>query len=55
MVAIEERKRGREEEEDICFAMRIIHVLYMLVKHVMDIQALLLQGEWEKFAISRLV
>ena len=26
----------------------------MLVQHVVDIQALLLQGEWEKFAILSL-
>ena len=29
--------------------------LYMLVKHVVDIQALILQGEWEKLAILSLV
>ena len=29
--------------------------LYMLVKHVVDIQALILQGEWEKVAILSLV
>ena len=29
--------------------------LYMLVKHVVDIQTLLLQGEWEKFTILSLV
>ena len=29
--------------------------LYMLMKHVVNIQALLLQGEWEKFAILNLV
>ena len=27
----------------------------MLVKHVMDFQELILQGEWEKFAILSLV
>ena len=29
--------------------------LYMLVKHVVNIQALILQEEWEKLAILRLV
>ena len=29
--------------------------LYMLVKHVVNIQVLLLQGEWEKFANLKLV
>ena len=29
--------------------------LYMLVKHVVDIQVVLLQGEWEKDAILSLV
>ena len=29
--------------------------LYMLVKYVVDIQALILQGEWEKLAILSLV
>ena len=39
------------EEDETSFALRITHVLYMLVKHVVDFQALFLQGEWEKFAI----
>ena len=29
--------------------------LYMLVEYVVDIQALLLQGEWEKLAILSLI
>ena len=29
--------------------------LYMLVNHVVDIQALILQGKWEKLAILSLV
>ena len=29
--------------------------LYMLVKHVVDIQALILQGDWEKLAILSLI
>ena len=35
--------------------LRLYMLLYMLVKHVVDIQGLLLQGEWEKFAILSLV
>ena len=42
-------------EEDICFVFRIVHVLYMLVKHVVDIQMLILQGKWENLAILSLI
>ena len=48
MVAMQERKKTQ-------FVFRIIRVLYMFVKHVVDIQALFLQGEWEKFAILSLI
>jgi hypothetical protein len=42
------------EEEDICLLLGLYMFLYMLVKHVVDIQALILQGEWEKLAILSL-
>ena len=45
MVAMEERKRS------LVLLLELYMCLYMLVKHVMDIQAMLLQGEWKKVAI----
>ena len=45
---------GGKEEENY-FSFRIMHVLYMLVKHVVRIQAWILQGQWKKLAILRLV
>jgi hypothetical protein len=54
VLTLDPSKHGCNErkEEEPCFAFRIIHVFVyrMFVKHVMDIQALFLQGEWEKFA-----
>ena len=35
--------------------LRLYMFLYKFVKHVVDIQALFLQGEWKKFAILSLV
>ena len=43
------------EEEDTYFALRIIHVFVQCVKHVVDIQTLILQGKWEKFMSLNLV
>jgi len=49
MIAMEERRRR------LVLLLGLYMFLYMLVKHVVNIQALLLQGEWEKFAILSLV
>ena len=49
MVAMEERRRK------FVLLLGLYMFLYMLVKHVVDIQALILQGEWEKLAILSLV
>ena len=49
MVPMEERTRS------LILLLELYMFLYMLVKHVVDIQALLLQGEWEKFVILNLV
>ena len=48
MIAMEERRR-------FILLLESYIILYMLAKLVMDIQALILQGEWEKFAILSLV
>ena len=42
MVAMEER-------------IRRLFWLYMFVKHVVDIQAMILQGEWEKIMVLSMV
>jgi len=49
MLAMEERKRR------LVLLLGLYMFLYMLVKHVVAIQALILQGEWEKFAILSVV
>ena len=49
MVAMEERRRS------IILLLGLYMSVYMLVKHVMYIQALFLQEVWEKFAILSLV
>ena len=46
---------GGREEEDIFLDLGLYMFLYMLVKHGMDIQALILQGEWEKYVILSLI
>ena len=46
---MEERKRT------FVLLLRLYMFLYMLVKHVVEIQALILQGKWEKLAILSLV
>ena len=48
MVAIKEKIKH-------VLLLRLYIFLYMLMKHVVNIQALILQGEWEKFAIFNLV
>ena len=42
-------------KRQLIFLLGFYKFLYVLVKHVMDIQTLILQGKWEKFAILRLV
>lgn len=42
---MEERKR------DLVLALGLYMCLYMIVQHVVNMQSLILQGEWEKFAI----
>jgi hypothetical protein len=37
-----------ERRRTFVFLLGLYMFLYMLVKHVVDIQALILQGEWEK-------
>ena len=49
MIAMEERRRN------LVLLLRLYMYLYMLVKHVVDIQAMFLQGEWEKVAILNLM
>ena len=49
MIATEERRRS------FVLLLELYMFLYMFVKHVVDIQTLFLQGEWEKFAILSLV
>ena len=46
---MEERRRS------LILLLELYMFLYMLVKHVVDIQTLFLQGEWEKCAILSLV
>lgn len=48
MVAMEESRRS-------ILLLGLYVFLYMLVKHVVDIQILFLQGEWKKFGILSLV
>ena len=45
MVAMEESRRS-------ILLLGLYVFLYMLVKHVVDIQILFLQGEWKKFGIE---
>ena len=45
MIAMKERSRR------IILLLKLYMFLYKLVQHVVDIQVLLLQGEWEKIAI----
>ena len=45
----------RRGERRLILLLGLYMFLYMLVKHVVDIQTLILQGEWEKFAILSLV
>ena len=45
---------GREEDGVYLF-FTLYMFLYMFVKHVVDIQALILQRGWKKFAILSLV
>jgi hypothetical protein len=49
MVAMEERRRS------LVLLLGLYMCLYMLVKHVVDIQAMFLQGEWKKVIILSLV
>jgi hypothetical protein len=44
-----------ERRRTFVFLLIMYMFLYMLVKHVVDIQALILQGKWEKLAILSLV
>jgi hypothetical protein len=44
-----------EERRTFVLLLGLYMFLYMLVKHVVDIQALILQEEWEKLAILSLV
>lgn len=49
MVSMEERRRS------LVLVLGLYMCLYMLAKHVADMQALILQGEWEKFAFFSLL
>jgi hypothetical protein len=49
MVVMKERMRR------LIFLLGLYMFLYMLVKHVMDFQVLLLHGEWDKFVIWSMV
>jgi hypothetical protein len=49
MVAMEERRRS------LILLLGLYMCLYMLVKHVVNIQAMFLQGEWKNVAILSLV
>jgi hypothetical protein len=49
MVAMKETRRK------LILLLRLHMFLYMLVKHVVNIQTLILQGGWEKFAFLSLV
>jgi hypothetical protein len=49
MVEMEERRRK------LVVLLGLYIFLYMLVKNVVGIQTLILQGEWEKFAILSVV
>ena len=44
-----------EKRRTFVLLLGVYMFLYMLVKHVVDIQALILQGKWEKVAILSLV
>ena len=48
MIAMEERRR-------LIFLLYLYMFLYMLVKHIVDIQALFLQEEWEKFVVLSMI
>ena len=49
MVVMEEKRRR------LILLLGLYMFFYMLVKHVVDIQTMILQGEWEKFALLSLV
>ena len=44
-----------EKKRNIVLLLGLYMFLYMTVKHVVAIQALVLQGEWENFAILSLM
>ena len=44
-----------ETGRNIVLLLGLYMFLYMIVKHVVAIQVLILQGEWKKFAILSLI